>query len=83
MTAEPKFVPAQGTSVSVGDGELQFQIRLADCVGYVIDGVKGYEDEDGPKYVHTPWHNEPVPLKRRHASERTKSSGIIQQLEFC
>ncbi|GKV67941.1 stage IV sporulation protein A [Sporosarcina sp. NCCP-2716] len=63
MTAEPKFVPAQGTSVSVGDGELTFQIRLADCVGYVIDGVKGYEDEDGPKYVHTPWHNEPIPFE--------------------
>lgn len=63
MTAEPKFVPAQGTAVSVGDGELQFQIRLADCVGYVIDGVKGYEDEEGPKYVHTPWHNEPVPFE--------------------
>lgn len=63
MTAEPKFVPAQGTSVSIGDGELEFQIRLADCVGYVIDGVKGYEDEDGPKYVHTPWHNEPIPFQ--------------------
>ena len=29
MTAEPKFVPAQGTSVSVGDGDLKFQIRLS------------------------------------------------------
>jgi len=63
MTSEPKFIPAQGTTVSVGDGELKFQIRLADCVGYVIDGVKGYEDEDGPKYVHTPWHNEPIPFE--------------------
>lgn len=63
MTAEPKFVPAQGTSISVGDGQLQFQVRLADCVGYVIDGVKGYEDENGPKYVHTPWHNEPIPFE--------------------
>ncbi len=63
MTSEPKFVPAQGTSVSVGEGDLKFQIRLADCVGYVIDGVKGYEDEDGPKYVHTPWHNEPIPFE--------------------
>lgn len=63
MTSEPKFVPAQGTTVSVGEGDLKFQIRLADCVGYVIDGVKGYEDEDGPKYVHTPWHNEPVPFE--------------------
>lgn len=63
MTAEPKFVPAQGTTISVGEGQLQFQIRLADCVGYVIDGVKGYADEDSPKYVHTPWHNEPVPFE--------------------
>ncbi|MCM3743011.1 stage IV sporulation protein A [Sporosarcina luteola] len=63
MTSEPKFVPAQGTQVSIGEGELSFQIRLADCVGYVIDGVKGYEDEDGPKYVHTPWHNEPIPFE--------------------
>ncbi|WP_432359073.1 stage IV sporulation protein A [Sporosarcina sp. UB5] len=63
MTSEPKFVPAQGTQVSIGEGELSFQVRLADCVGYVIDGVKGYEDEDGPKYVHTPWHNEPIPFE--------------------
>ncbi|MCG3089953.1 stage IV sporulation protein A [Sporosarcina cyprini] len=63
MTSEPKFVPAQGTAVSIGDGELTFQVRLADCVGYVIDGVRGYEDEDGPKYVHTPWHNEPIPFE--------------------
>lgn len=63
MTAEPKFVPAQGTTVSLGEGALQFRIRLADCVGYVIDGVKGYEDENGPKYVHTPWHNEPIPFE--------------------
>ena len=63
MTAEPKFVPARGTGISVGDGDLTFQIRLADCVGYVIDGVKGHMDDDGPKYVHTPWHNEPVPFE--------------------
>ncbi|SIT66497.1 stage IV sporulation protein A [Edaphobacillus lindanitolerans] len=63
MTAEPKFVPARGTGISVGDGGLTFQIRLADCVGYVIDGVKGHMDDDGPKFVHTPWHNEPVPFE--------------------
>ena len=63
MTAEPKFVPAQGTVITVGENELAFRIRLADCVGYVIDGVRGYEDENGPKYVHTPWHNEPIPFQ--------------------
>ncbi|MEG0438459.1 stage IV sporulation protein A [Solibacillus cecembensis] len=60
MTSEPKFVPAQGTSVTIGESEMPFRIRLVDCVGYVIDGAKGYQDESGPKYVHTPWHNEPI-----------------------
>ncbi|MGE7834838.1 stage IV sporulation protein A [Viridibacillus arvi] len=63
MTAEPKFVPAKGTQIAVGEGPLTMQIRLADCVGYIIDGVKGYEDENGPKLVHTPWHNEPIPFQ--------------------
>lgn len=63
MTAEPKFVPANATQIAVGDSGLSFQIRLADCVGYVIDGVKGYEDENGPKLVHTPWHSEPIPFQ--------------------
>ena len=63
MTAEPKFVPAQSAHITIGENDLAFRIRLADCVGYVIDGVKGYEDENGPKYVQTPWHNEPIPFQ--------------------
>ncbi|WP_449441702.1 stage IV sporulation protein A [Ureibacillus acetophenoni] len=63
MTAEPKFVPAQGTQITIGESEIPFRIRFADCVGYIIDGVKGYEDENGPKYVHTPWHNEAIPFQ--------------------
>ncbi|WP_019413573.1 stage IV sporulation protein A [Paenisporosarcina sp. TG20] len=63
MTAEPKFVPAHGTSIQVGDDAFSFNIRLADCVGYIIDGAKGHEDENGPKLVHTPWSNEPMPFK--------------------
>lgn len=60
MTSEPKFVPAQGTTVTFGQSEIPMRVRLVDCVGYVIDGAKGYEDESGPKYVHTPWHNEAI-----------------------
>ncbi|MER2115269.1 MAG: stage IV sporulation protein A, partial [Solibacillus isronensis] len=60
MTAEPKFVPAQGTTVAFGESAIPFRVRLVDCVGYVIDGAKGYEDESGPKFVQTPWHNEAI-----------------------
>lgn len=63
MTAEPKFVPAQGTTIAIGESDIAFRIRMADCVGYVIDGVRGYEDENGPKLVQTPWHSEPIPFK--------------------
>ena len=63
MTAEPKFVPAHGTSIQVGEDSFRFHIRLADCVGYIIDGAKGHEDENGPKYVHTPWFPEPIPFQ--------------------
>lgn len=63
MTTEPKFVPANGAQISIGNQDIPFKIRFADCVGYIIDGVKGYEDENGPKLVHTPWHNEPIPFQ--------------------
>ena len=63
MTAEPKFVPAHGTSIQVGEDAFRFNIRLADCVGYIVEGAKGYEDENGPKMVHTPWHHDPIPFE--------------------
>lgn len=62
MTAEPKFVPAQSTPIQVEGIDLPFRIRFADCVGYVVDGAKGYEHEGKQKLVHTPWHPEPIPF---------------------
>lgn len=53
MTTEPKFVPSNGAKIKIDD--FTTDVRLVDCVGYVIDGAKGYEDENGPRMVHTPW----------------------------
>ena len=53
MTTEPKFVPATATTIQIDD--FTASIRMVDCVGYVIDGAKGYEDENGPRMVMTPW----------------------------
>ena len=53
MTTEPKFVPSNAAKIKIDDFEAD--VRLVDCVGYVIDGAKGYEDENGPRMVHTPW----------------------------
>ena len=63
MTSEPKFIPANSAKVKLSGHDAAFNIRLADCVGYVIDGVKGYEDENGPKMVQTPWQSEVMPFE--------------------
>ena len=61
MTTEPKFVPSNGASISVE--EFTANIKLVDCVGYVIPGSNGYEDEDGnPRMVKTPWFEDSVPF---------------------
>lgn len=61
MTVEPKFIPNQAARIYVEDN-LGVNVRLVDCVGYVIDGAKGYKDEQGIRYVKTPWYLEAIPF---------------------
>ena len=60
MTTEPKFVPATASKIQIED--FCANIRMIDCVGYVINAAKGYEDENGPRYVMTPWYSDPIPF---------------------
>ena len=60
MTTEPKFVPSTGAKIKIN--EFSANIKMIDCVGYVIDDAKGVEDENGPRYVMTPWYSEPIPF---------------------
>lgn len=62
MTTEPKFVPNQAVEVNVDEG-LDINVRLVDCVGYAVEGAQGYEDEDGPRMIDTPWYEEPIPFE--------------------
>ncbi len=60
MTTEPKFVPANAAKIMVDD--FTANIKMIDCVGYVINDAKGVDDENGPRYVMTPWYSEPIPF---------------------
>ena len=60
MTMEPKFVPSNAANIQIDD--FSTNVRLVDCVGYVIPGAKGYEDENGPRMVKTPWYDEEIPF---------------------
>ncbi|OZI11656.1 stage IV sporulation protein A [Bacillaceae bacterium SAS-127] len=75
MTTEPKFVPNQAISIQVDDG-LDVNIRLVDCVGYVIPEAKGYEDENGPRMINTPWFEEPIPF---HEAAEIGTRKVIQE----
>ena len=60
MTIEPKFVPNTAAKVEIDD--FSCNIRLIDCVGYVIENAKGAEDENGPRMVKCPWYDEEIPF---------------------
>ena len=75
MTTEPKFVPNQAVSIEVDEG-LEVNIRLVDCVGYTVPGAKGYEDENGPRMINTPWYEEPIPF---HEVAEIGTRKVIQE----
>ena len=61
MTTEPKFVPSNGANIKID--EFETNIKLIDCVGYVVDASNGYQDELGnPRLVKTPWYEEEIPF---------------------
>lgn len=61
MTTEPKFVPESAIKINV-DENSNFNVRLIDCVGYIVPSALGYIEEDKPRMVMTPWFDEPVPF---------------------
>lgn len=75
MTTEPKFIPNQAVSVEVDEG-LDVNIRLVDCVGYAVEGAKGFEDENGPRMIHTPWYEDPIPF---HDAAEIGTRKVIQE----
>jgi len=61
MTTEPKFIPEEGVNISVEDNA-SFNVRLIDCVGYIVPSSLGYIEGDEPRMVMTPWFDEEVPF---------------------
>ena len=60
MTTEPKFVPINNTKIKIDD--MTCNIKLIDCVGYMINNAIGATDENGPRMVKTPWYSEEIPF---------------------
>lgn len=62
MTTEPKFVPDEAVSVSIGATNMK--VRLIDCVGYMVNGAIGGEENGETRMVMTPWSTAPMEFER-------------------
>lgn len=61
MTTEPKFIPEEAVEVNLDDGA-KFNVRIIDCVGYIVPSSIGYIENSAPRMVQTPWFEEEVPF---------------------
>lgn len=71
MTTQPNFVPNEAVKIKLGD-KATANIRLIDCVGYLIEGAEGHMDGDKPRFVNTPWSSEAMPFDRAAELGTTK-----------
>lgn len=63
MTTEPKFIPNEAVAITVGDN-IKLNVRLVDCVGYLVNNAIGHLEDDMPRMVKTPWSNEEMPFEQ-------------------
>ena len=60
MTTEPKFVPEEAVEVDIDN--VRMNVRLIDCVGYIVPSAIGYIEDEAPRMVKTPWFDEEIPF---------------------
>ncbi|OUM98046.1 MAG: stage IV sporulation protein A [Firmicutes bacterium ZCTH02-B6] len=81
MTTQPLFVPDQPVTLEFNGARAR--VRLVDCVGYTVPGARGYEDEQGPRLVRTPWFDRDIPFQEaaelgtRKVIEEHATIGIV------
>lgn len=63
MTTEPKFIPREAATIQFDD-EVSANLKLIDCVGYLIDGVSGHMEEGNERMVKTPWFDHEIPFAK-------------------
>lgn len=61
MTTEPKFIPEEAVKITL-DGGAEMNVRMIDCVGYIVPSSLGYFENEAPRMVMTPWFEEEIPF---------------------
>lgn len=63
MTTQPKFVPSEAVEVNIDDSA-HLRIRMVDCVGYMIPGAIGQNEDGEARMVRTPWYDYDIPFEQ-------------------
>lgn len=63
MTTEPKFVPDESVRIKTPDGT-ELNVKMVDCVGYMVGGALGGEEGGESRMVMTPWSDEEMPFSK-------------------
>ena len=61
MTTEPKFIPEEAVKININN-EAVMNVRLIDCVGYIVPSSIGYFENEMPRMVMTPWVDREIPF---------------------
>ncbi len=62
MTTQPRFVPSEAAEIQLKDHS-DLRVRMVDCVGYIVDGALGTEEDEEPRMVRTPWFDVDIPFE--------------------
>jgi stage IV sporulation protein A len=62
MTTQPKFVPNDAVTISISGSDAELSVRMIDCVGYMVEGALGGDEDDGKRMVRTPWFDHEIPF---------------------
>lgn len=63
MTTQPKFIPANSVKVRFKNNTTA-NVKLVDCVGYMVDGATGHMEDDKPRLIKTPWSKQEMPFEK-------------------
>ena len=61
MTTEPKFIPEEAVKIELPE-KATLNVRLIDCVGYIVPSSLGYIENEQPRMVKTPWFDDEIPF---------------------
>ena len=61
MTTEPKFIPEEAVKVTL-EQNATLNMRMIDCVGYIVPSSLGYIENEQPRMVMTPWYDKEIPF---------------------